>query len=430
LKPNLSPREKNRALSQIYDMSTLSTRFIASGMEIDKSISSWPQLSDDVFLNAATLTHAARRIMLGDDSVVSGRFSVDMSRLFSPHNRISTGNTDMTENLKVQGLATYPRAHYIRDTNMMEKTQELLFINHWARSAPSAGNQQPWNTRLCIESGKNNEPYIEVSYRSETESFQDDWNHKRNELALGCLLENAEIAAAHLGLQIQVDDIDTNTSIPVTTCIRLKSSQEEVENNVDKARLFTAMHLRTAARNSKPVEKIPNDLKQCLLDLGAMLVDDQSSIMFNLRQAIVDERKARLMDMKGLFSEVGEGQYKLHPKVLGLSEDEQEAFQNLSKRPDVINYASAQGFHKAMLDPFQSVIENTKLLIILCNDGENFIEKGRILERAWLEMTNHGIGARPFSLSGKQLKTLGVSNAFFVFSPVEPQDIPYCSSRL
>ena len=77
-------------MTRIFDFNLLHPRFVASSSEIGKSISSWPQLAEEVFLNASILTHAARRILLGDESVVSGRFSVRMDRLFSSQNRIST----------------------------------------------------------------------------------------------------------------------------------------------------------------------------------------------------------------------------------------------------------------------------------------------------------------------------------------------------
>jgi len=88
---NLSSEEKVKAISYIFDTSLFSTRFLNSAREIGKSISSWPQLSEEVFLNAAILTHAARRILLGDNSVPSGRYSFDMSKLFSPGNCIVRG---------------------------------------------------------------------------------------------------------------------------------------------------------------------------------------------------------------------------------------------------------------------------------------------------------------------------------------------------
>eukprot|EP00521_Asterionellopsis_glacialis_P017813 CAMPEP_0195300450 /NCGR_PEP_ID=MMETSP0707-20130614/27438_1 /TAXON_ID=33640 /ORGANISM="Asterionellopsis glacialis, Strain CCMP134" /LENGTH=475 /DNA_ID=CAMNT_0040363135 /DNA_START=95 /DNA_END=1522 /DNA_ORIENTATION=- len=90
VEPNLSAQAKAHMLSKLFDTRLLSSRFTESSKEIGKSISSWPQLAEEVFLNAATLTHACRRILLGDREIMSGRFSFDMNSLFVAKNRIST----------------------------------------------------------------------------------------------------------------------------------------------------------------------------------------------------------------------------------------------------------------------------------------------------------------------------------------------------
>ena len=109
--------------------------------------------------------------------------------------------------------------------------------------------------------------------------------------------------------------------------------------------------------------------------------------------------------MNGVFSEVGKGRFHLHPKVLGLSEEESEAIQKLSQRPDAIDFISREHFIQAsMVKPFQDEIDRTKVFMILCDDGKDYVKKGRLLELIWLKVTFHGYGVRPFSLSRKQLK--------------------------
>lgn len=86
----LSAEEKAEMLSKLFDMNLFSSRFMESCEEIGKSISSWPQLAEEVFLGAAILTHVSRRILLGDTEIVSGRFSCDMNSMFTKENMIST----------------------------------------------------------------------------------------------------------------------------------------------------------------------------------------------------------------------------------------------------------------------------------------------------------------------------------------------------
>ena len=55
--------------------------------QVGDTIPSWPQLAEEVTLNAATVTHVVRRILLGDNTVVSGRFGIRLNELFRPENR-------------------------------------------------------------------------------------------------------------------------------------------------------------------------------------------------------------------------------------------------------------------------------------------------------------------------------------------------------
>lgn len=96
---DLSAEEKAKMFSKLFNMNLFSSRFMDSSKEIGISISSWPQLAEEVFLGAATLTHISRRILLGDTEIASGRFSCDMSSMFTKENMISTSTppTSTTE---------------------------------------------------------------------------------------------------------------------------------------------------------------------------------------------------------------------------------------------------------------------------------------------------------------------------------------------
>ncbi len=87
---DLTAEAKAQMLPKLFDARLFSHRFTESSKEIGKSISSWPQLAEEVFLSAATLTHLSRRILLGDEDIPSGRFSLDMTSAFKVENRIST----------------------------------------------------------------------------------------------------------------------------------------------------------------------------------------------------------------------------------------------------------------------------------------------------------------------------------------------------
>lgn len=452
----MSAATKNKFLSQLYDLKTVSARFLGSGVEIGKSISSWPQLAEEVFLNAAVLSHAARRILLGDRTVISGRFSMNMNELFSPCDRVQTHEI---QDLGSAGLSSYPRDPFTLSSQEQREIKELSFVAYWARSAPSGGNQQPWTTRLSIDSAES-KPRLEFYFRKETTKY---YGYEKNvaegwiDIAIGTMLFNADVAAAHLGKVLHRESVlDTSPNEKYALALTLsKPSDEKAKIRVaERNRLFDSLRYRTSARSSKPINHIPSSLKEKLTMMGVIVVEEEvennssinnepsSNDIHSVRNAIVDERRIRLHDLKGVFAEVGSGQFQLHPKVLGLSDEEADAIKSLSQRPDVIDFVSAEGFLRStMLKPFQEEMSRTKVFLVLrllCDgdDGDNNnhvnvnVEKGRLLEKVWLELTWHGYGTRPFSLSYKQLKNLQIDNAFYVFSLVEPHNLSVCSSRL
>ena len=74
----------NNVLMRFIDLNTASKRGVESMMEIGKSIDTWPQLASDVFHGGATLTIAARNILLGNQ-IPSGRYFIDTQQKLGVH---------------------------------------------------------------------------------------------------------------------------------------------------------------------------------------------------------------------------------------------------------------------------------------------------------------------------------------------------------
>ncbi|HLM72845.1 MAG TPA: Rv1355c family protein, partial [Polyangiaceae bacterium] len=78
----LTTREKAPYVLRIIGIDTISLRMRTSLMEIEQSVSSWPQLASGVSLGGASTTTAARKILL-DQFRSSGRFFVDLDSMVS-----------------------------------------------------------------------------------------------------------------------------------------------------------------------------------------------------------------------------------------------------------------------------------------------------------------------------------------------------------
>jgi len=81
---DLLNQNSNSVLMRFIDMSAASKRGVESMLEIGKSIDTWPQLASDVFHGGASVTIAARNILLGN-TIPSGRYFMDLQKKLGVH---------------------------------------------------------------------------------------------------------------------------------------------------------------------------------------------------------------------------------------------------------------------------------------------------------------------------------------------------------
>jgi len=81
---DLLSKSSGEVLMRFIDLTSASKRGAESMMEIGKSIDTWPQLASDVLHGGASVTIAARNILLGN-SIASGRYFMDLQHKLGVH---------------------------------------------------------------------------------------------------------------------------------------------------------------------------------------------------------------------------------------------------------------------------------------------------------------------------------------------------------
>ena len=126
----MSSREKVPHLVRLLEAEHLSGRLVASVVEIDRTLSTWPQLSGDIALGATVIAEAVRRIGLGED-LRSGRTRLDVGlafdRLDQPPIRDRTADAEV----------------YVDPASALPGVAGVIVGA--AIRAPSGGNVQPWH---------------------------------------------------------------------------------------------------------------------------------------------------------------------------------------------------------------------------------------------------------------------------------------------
>jgi hypothetical protein len=214
----LSTYDKVPYFVKILPPEAMSMRLKTSLVEIDETVSGWPQLASGVALGGALVADAARRIFLGEITF-SGRFFVDLDEVIHENTRAPLSIVDSAPSppppvLDVPGLvpAAFP-----------PPVEHLRRLVEFAILAPSGGNIQPWLFTIQRD-GRIRCDLDPVRSRQLL-----DYDRTASLLALGAAVENMAIAARAMGLSPHVEMID-DPARPDTVCrLAFQEAPAEVE---------------------------------------------------------------------------------------------------------------------------------------------------------------------------------------------------------
>jgi hypothetical protein len=237
---NLSNDDKLPYALRVADASQVSSRMAASLVEVGKTLSTWPQLSAEVALNASVIAEAVRRIGL-NERLPSGRVRIDTAAMLD-------GLDEPTEAPPAPPSIDEP-------TKQVEPAGTSEVIAAAAIRAPSGGNAQPWNIEARGGS---------VSVRLAPEhSTTMDVEYRASAVAVGAATFNARVAAAAHGLIGNVDLQPGDEASPLSAIVHLSSGDD-----AELSTLYEAMLGRETNRRRGDRAPIPGQTL-ALLDLAA-----------------------------------------------------------------------------------------------------------------------------------------------------------------
>jgi len=190
LKALKTSEEKIPYILPMLGVDTISTRLKASMVEVENTITTWPQLASAVTLGGAIATDTCRRIFL-DQFTESGRYFVDFEGLIPDKRPKKTfvpptappplTDGDMKEMAKRFFTLSAP-------AEITVKKEDINTLVDAAILAPTAGNNQPW--KWLYESG-----YLFL-FHDKNRSFSfGDFEDIASFAGLGGALENLELQA-------------------------------------------------------------------------------------------------------------------------------------------------------------------------------------------------------------------------------------------
>lgn len=224
--------EKVPFLLPMLGLNTCSTRLKASMVEINQTITTWPQLASGVALGGAIITDINRRILL-DQIHSSGRYLVDLEALIS--DEVQGGEVSKPA-IKTPVRQSDPLSF----EEMLEELQRMTLLNYedqievkkevvnelvrGAVLAPSAGNTQLWK---WLYYKKN----IYLFYNCLLTELSLDSNNYNNHVGFGAASENLVLKSHELNLEVAIESFPLGVNSRLIAIFRFfdKSSFKNTE---------------------------------------------------------------------------------------------------------------------------------------------------------------------------------------------------------
>jgi molybdopterin/thiamine biosynthesis adenylyltransferase/nitroreductase len=388
----LAREEQLSLVLALVDADRISARAAASLLEIDTTLTTWPQLASEVTLGGSTIATAVRGIVLGS-RVGSGRAYVDTADALARA-------TDPLPQRPARGSTVTP-----------ERAPEppvpdaVRFILDRAILAPSGGNCQPW--RFVLD-GDAVEVHLD---RSRSRGLLNASSHA-SYLALGAAIENAAIAGASLGLAAHVDVLPDALDPTKAAVVRFEASREQLLNGA--ARLLPAVERRTTNRQlglpTPPDASECTQLTTAAAACGAHLellterpaLDEASTLVGTgdrIRFVSPDLHAELAAELRWSEQEAGTTGDGIDVATLGLRPADR-AVLRLLVRPDTAAALRETRTGLSLARLARRAFDGAGAVGLLRASGASpaaWLEAGRALERVWLVADDLGLAFQPMT---------------------------------
>ncbi|MFF0816114.1 Rv1355c family protein [Rhodococcus sp. NPDC003318] len=382
----LTPKEKLPAVLGILGADQLSARLGASLVEIDTTISTWPQLGGDVLLGGAGVATAVRRFGTGRP-LPSGRVRVDLERalddLAPP---VHPTDADHADDAEADPENPSPRNAVVRA----------------ACAAPSGGNAQPW--RVIADPGA-----VRL-YLDPDRTSAMDVRFRGSFVALGAAFYNASVAAAaHRVLgPVEVfgdDDRVTDGSVPVVTMTFGAGADDELASRYERM-LRRATNRRTGTVG--PVDPLTVDVLESsarhegarlavLTDRGDIAAAaDVLALSDRLRFLTPRLHREMMSEIRWSGEDVGTG---IDVRCLELSATDLAAL-SIVRRGDVTAQLARWQLGAGLGDATRDRVNSSSALAAVVIGGTrdvDYFRGGSAVENVWITSEGEGFAVQPVS---------------------------------
>lgn len=373
----------------------------ASMLEIEQTITTWPQLASSVVFGGGLVCETIRRILIGEP-VKSGRFYFDIDQqilgeISIPEQKLGSLKEGLSLEAAIKlakdsGLTSSTRV----DPDSMRKIAEAA---HWA---PSGGNMQPW--RLIFY---NNVLHVYLDSKL-ADSFL-DYDYRGTMLGFGAMAMNIHVAALKFGYK-STCHFTFNENFPLVAYYTFDTSNEGIDDSVYKAMLERGSnrtlgnHEPVTAEQKESIQKWTESIEGASLQWLEPPFDDLAEVLGGIeRIRLMTDRGHHdfIEEIRWTEEEAIETKDGIDLRTIELTETEKAGL-SISKDFDIVrklrDLKLGGGFEKMM----RNALEQTGAVGFLQmpqNSRESYFEGGKASALAWVEATRLNLGFHPVSPS-------------------------------
>jgi molybdopterin/thiamine biosynthesis adenylyltransferase/nitroreductase len=397
--------EKLPFVLPILNIDTLSKRMKASMLEIESSVTTWPQLASSVVLGGALGAEYCRRIFLGQ-STKSGRWFVDLDAISGEATEVGKaaipvahkGPAGLTNDHMVAVAARYPVAP-VRSWLAPATAETLVSAGILA---PSAGNNQPW--RFLLHEGR-----LFVFHDRSRSFSQLDGGGLIPDLGLGACIENMLLSAGAMGKAMRV------IWDPIPNEDRLIAVLEPLDQRAATDPLAAFIPLRCTNRKKARTAELTAETQHALMQAVSGIEGSNAHMLTGtqdlakLADLVGAAERIRILNPIGHQELFGQEIRWTPEQVLhtrdGLDLDTFELTRSERAAMDVAadtatmdllrHWKAGNGFTKLSGD----AIRVADGACLITGNGAAALAKdaGRAVERMWLAATQQGLSVHPIS---------------------------------
>jgi ThiF family protein len=424
--------EKVPYLLPMLGLETSSERLKASMLEIESTITTWPQLASGVIMGGGICTDVCRRILLNQFSK-SGRYFVDLEAMINDEvaDYISADKIEDQVNL-IPKTSLDDYEEILKDANdkllgeidnesIELKATEIEEIVKYAIMAPSGGNVQPWkwlykNKYLFLFNDVNRCVSI-LNYKN-TASL----------ISLGAATENLVLKTQQMGYEVEVNKFPLGIGNDLIVSFKFfnKKTKKTVphQNNhlinyVPKR--LTNRNLSTKIPLDPSIEFYFNTIVSTIPGAKLKIFKDNGEV--NKLKTILSEVDKLFMtnkvghthfinEIRWNKKEVEETRDGIDINTIDLTPTERAGL-IVSKNWNVTKHIKKWKLGNEFGKLSQKAVNSSSALGMITMpsfDADSFFEGGKAVQRLWLAATEKGIAFQPMSINTFLFAKVGDNN--------------------